>query len=191
MANKYYLLQFGSGNPASNTGLSPTLSTFKVLPAGTAVTAPGITECPTSSGLYYFAYDPIGSTTPIYFVCDGGSSLTTSNRYVAGTVDPVDAIDQYGQSLIAIGNSMIAQGVTMLANQGGLSALIGSTASSFGSTSVDPTTLFGYLKRAQEFNEGNSIFDKTAATWNIYSRGSSTILAVKTLADSSGNVTKT
>lgn len=188
MATKYYLLQFGTGNPTSKTGLSPTLSTFRVLPAGTAITGPGVTEIPSATGLYYFSYDPIGSTTPISFVCDGGSSLNTSDRYVAGLIDPADAVDQYGQSLIAQGNSILA-GFTFFGAS--LNALIGTTASSFGSTSVDPSTIFGYLKRAMEFNEGNSIFDKTAATWNVYSRGSSTMLVVKTLADSSGNVTKT
>lgn len=187
MANKLYQLIFGTGNPASNTGLTPTLSTFKVLPAGTAITGPGITEMPSSSGIYYFAYDPIGATTPISFVCDGGASLTTSNRYVVGNCDPIDAIDQYGQSLIALGNTILS---TALGLSGSFNTLIGNTASSFGSTSVDPTTLFGYLKRAQEFNEGNAIFDKTLATWNISSRGSSTLLASKALADTSGNVTK-
>ena len=186
MALKNYLLAFGTGNPSSNTGLSPTLSTFKVLPSGTNVTAPGVTEIPTSTGLYYFQYDPIGSTSPISFICDGGSSLSTSNRYVVGICDPADAIDQYGMTLVAIGttNSSYVIGLSSI------SSLIGTTASSFGSTAADPTTLFGYLKRAQEFNEGNSTFDKTASVWYISTRGSSTMLAAKTLADGSGNVTK-
>ncbi len=156
---KEYLLQFGNGNPTLRTGLSPTLVVFKQLPSGTGVAAPGITEVPTATGLYYFTYGPTG---PISFVVDGGASISDAGaRYITGALDPLDAVDEK----------------------------IGTTSDSIGSTSVDPTTLYGYLKRLQEFNEGNSTFNKTSGAWAISARGA-TVIANKTLTDSAGVVTK-
>lgn len=110
-----------------------------------------------------------------------------------------------GMTNVALGASSIAQGNTILAGLSGLASgitvivvgvsglldAIGSTASSFGSTSINPGTVFGYLKRLQEWNEGNSEFDKSTSLWDVYSRGSSTLLAEKTLIDSAGIVSKT
>jgi len=67
---------------------------------------------------------------------------------------------------------------------------IGSTVSSIGSTSVNPGNLFGLAKRIQEFLEGNQIFNKTNGVWDIYSRGSSTLLVEKTLTDSANQTTR-
>lgn len=162
MANKTYFIQFGIGNPASFTGLSPTFLVFNTT-AG-ATTAPGITEVPTTTGIYYFNYNLGGASNPITFVADGATTgLNANQRYVSGALDPVQAIDQQ----------------------------IGTSANSYGSTSVDPTTLFGYMKRNLEFEEGNSTFNKTSGLWDIYSRGSSTLLIEKTLVDSGGIITKT
>lgn len=157
MAKTYYL-SFGA-NPTVNTGLSPTFIGFKAL-GGSAATAPGITEIPGITGLYYFTYGP---TTAVGFMIDGGASLTTSSRYIAGSLDPNDAMDEK----------------------------LGTNADSFGSTSADPTTIFGFIKRYQEFNEGNSTFNKTTGVWNIFSRGSSTQLIQKTLGDTNSIVSKT
>lgn len=163
---KNYTLIFGSGNPTGNTGLSPTFIVFKSVPGGNNVIPPGITEIPTSTGLYYFSY---GVTASISFVVDGGSTLSSAVRYIPGALDPSDAVDEQ----LAL-----------------ITAEIGTTASSFGSTAVDPGTLYGYLKRLQELGEGNATFDKTTSVWSIYSRGSSTQLASKTFADNSGNIVK-
>lgn len=163
---KNYTVAFGSGNPASNTGLTPTFTVFKTTATGTNATPPGITEIPSSTGLYYFTYGP---TNAISFVIDGGSALSSLARYVVGQLDPADAVDE---------------GISTMLSE------IGTTASSFGTTATDPATLYGYLKRLQEFNEGNQTFDKSTSAWAIYSRGSSTMLASKTLNDSSGNVTR-
>lgn len=168
--SKSYFVVFGTGSPATNTGLTPTLTVFKNA-GGSAITAPGVTEIPTSTGIYYFTYTP---TNAIAFVCDGGSSLATPTRYVSGSLDPVDAVDE---QLSAFGSS--------------LNTYIGTTASSFGNTATDPATVFGYLKRLQEFNEGNSNFNKTSGAWDIYSRGSSTLLIEKIVSDAGGSVTKT
>jgi hypothetical protein len=120
---------------------------------------PTISEIPTATGLYTFAYDP---TLPISFVCDGGSSLSSGDRFVVGILDPVQAVD----------------------------AKVGFSFNSFGSTSSDPTTLLGYAKRNLEFQEGDATFNKTTGAWDIYSRGASTLLREKTLTNTSGDVTK-
>ena len=216
---KNFVFVFGQGSSNINTGLSPTFLAFKTV-GGSAIAAPGITEIPTSTGLYYTTYGP---TNTIAFTLDGFTSGLGSARYIYGTMDPINAIDEYlgntfypfgvstlafgasaavlGASLIASGASLTAQGVSLNAlgvtilsyvgNTSPLSALIGGLSSSFGNSASDPTTVFGYLKRLQEFNEGNSLFTKSTSIWDIYSRGSSALLAEKTLNDSSGNVTKT
>jgi hypothetical protein len=163
---KDFVVQFGYGNPTLMTGLSPTFTVFKVVGQGNT-TPPAITEIPTSTGLYTFSYTPLSA---IAFVIDGGSALSASSRYVVSSLDPVQTVDQ---------------GVS------GIIASLGSTASSFGSTSVDPGTVYGYLKRLQEFNEGNSSFTKSSGVWDVYSRGSSTLLAEKTITQSTTSVTKT
>ena len=67
---------------------------------------------------------------------------------------------------------------------------MGSTASAFGTTSIDPVDLFGYLKRSQEFQEGDQTFNKVSGAWNISTRGG-TLLVTKTLSNSSTEVSKT
>lgn len=89
MAKTYYL-QFGSGDPADKTGLSPTLTIFS-MNGLTAIAAPGITELPAGSGLYTFTYGP---TTSIIFKADGGAALSAGDRYILGTLDPVHAVDE-------------------------------------------------------------------------------------------------
>lgn len=157
MAKSYYL-KFGSGDPSVYTGLTPTLVIFS---AGglTAVAAPGITETPTSSGLYRFDYGP---TTSILFKADGGAGLSSGDRYITGTLDPIQAVDEK----------------------------VGTTSDSFGSTSTDPSTILGYLKRNMEFQEGDASFNKSTGIWDVYSRGSSTLLREKTLTNSITTATK-
>lgn len=156
---KNFLISFGSGNPATFTGLTPTFTVFKVLPAGGATTPPGITEVPSSTGLYYFTYSPLSA---IAFVIDGGSALNSTIRYISSALDPIQAVDE----------------------------AIGATTSSFGGTATDPATLYGYLKRLQEFNEGNATFTKSSGVWDIYSRGSSTLLIEKVLTNATATTTK-
>lgn len=156
---KNYLLIFGSGNPVTFSGLSPTLIVFKSVPGGTNIAAPSISEIPTSTGMYSFAYGP---TTPIAFVCDGGSSLGSGDRYIRGILDPVQRVDEN----------------------------IGEQYDSFGSTSVDPSTLTGYAKRNLEFEEGDAQFNKTSGDWSIYNRGATTLLRTKNIVNTSGDVEK-
>lgn len=97
-----------------------------------------------------------GPTLSINFLADGGSALSATDRYIKGALDPVQAVDQ----------------------------TIGQPTDSFGTTLTDPSTVLGYCKRSQEFNEGNKTYTKSTGIWDIYSRGSSTLLREKTLANS-------
>jgi hypothetical protein len=157
--SKSYYLKFGTGDPADKTGLSPT---FVIFSAGglTSVVAPGITETPAASGLYRFDYGP---TLSILFKADGGAALASGDRYIIGSLDPIQAVDEK----------------------------VGTVNDSFGSTSVDPTTVLGYVKRNLEFHEGNAIFTKATGLWDIYSRGSSTLLKEKALTNTTTSATKT
>ncbi len=195
---KQFLLQFGSGSPTLYAGLNPTFTVFYVLPGVGSTTPPGITQVPTNTGLYYFSYDPV---SPIAFVVDGGTSILGAERYLAGQLDPVDKVDEQltgvGNTLLAIGNSIYSMGQS---NQVG--TLIGNLSDSYGSTMTDPTTVFGFLKRLQEFNEGNSVFTKSSGLWQVYTRGSTYVLgpttypgltaplATKTISDSGSVITR-
>lgn len=103
-----------------------------------------------------------GPTAPIAFLLDGGASLADSVRYVSGALDPIQAVDEK----------------------------VGTSADSFGTTNTDPTSIFGYVKRNLEIQEGNETFNKTTGVWDRYSRGSSTLLNEKTLTNSASTATK-
>lgn len=195
MATRPYWLSFGA---SAVSGLAPTFIQFRST-AGVTLAPPAISE-PGTFGMYLFSYDPI---TQIAFICDGATSgLAFQDRYVKGVLDP---FDQFGVTLAAIGNTAIAlgntsvAGVTLLYGFGLSSAAVGatlltqlgSTTASYGTNSADPTTIFGFLKRAQETREGNETYTKASGLLDIYSRGSSQLLAEKTIADSSTSTTKT
>lgn len=188
--SKVFVVQFGAGNPITNSGLTCTFLQFNVIPGG-ATTPPGITEVNgQSSGLYYFFYEPPpGPTSAIAFVIDGATSSLGNNRYVSGSIDPLQAVDErLGFTLNAIGNTLLAIGQSFTFNSTAILAGIGTLADSFGSTVTDPTTIFGYLKRLQEFNEGNSVFNKTSGNWAIWSRGNTYTLGASTYAGSSAQI---
>lgn len=207
--SKNYIVQFGGGNPTLITGFSPTFTVFKVVPGGGSTTPPGLTEIPSSTGLYYFTYEP---AAPIAFVIDGGSSLVAASRWVVGSLDPVQAVDEriteMGSTLVSVGNTLLSIGNTLTAIGGSfigasLAGAVGTLADSFGGTLSDPTTIFGYLKRLQENLEGNNVFTKTSGVWQVWSRGTtyvlgastypgaSTQIANKTIVDSGSVIVKT
>lgn len=126
----------------------------------TSATGPGITETPSGSGLYSFLFSP--TTTPIIVESDGGAALGSDSRYAYLTIDSVQSVDEK----------------------------IGTLSDSYGSTASDPSSLLGYMKRNQEFHEGNSNFNKTTGIWDIYTRGSSTLIAEKTLTNTTTTATK-
>lgn len=104
-----------------------------------------------------------GPTISTLFLADGGAALSSSDRYIKSALDPIQSVDEK----------------------------VGTTADSFGSTSLDPSTILGYLKRNLEFQEGDSVFTKSTAIWDIYSRGSSTLLREKDLTNTTTSATKT
>ncbi len=157
MAKDYYL-KFGSGDPSAFTGLSPTFTIFS-WEGVTAQPAPGITETPAGSGIYGFQYGP---TVSILFKADAGSSVPSIDRFIVGSLDPIQSVDEK----------------------------VGTLQDSFGTTSIDPQTVIGYLKRTLEFLEGAATFTKSSGRWLYYSRGASTLLFDKTLTNSPSQATK-
>lgn len=159
MATKTYYMKFGTGDPRINTGLFPTFVMFSI--GGlTAMTAPGVTETPSGSGMYQFLYGP---TLAVAFLADGGSALPSVDRYVSGVLDPVHAVDQQ----------------------------LGFSTDSFGSTSADPTSLWGYVKRFLEFWEGDGTFTKSTGIMQYFNRGSTTLLRTKTVTNTTSQSAKT
>ncbi len=176
---KTYWFTFSTQDPRTYTGLSPTFVQF-VNQVGQTISPPGITESPAGFGLYRANYT-VGVSTSVAFLLDGGATLSPFIRYISGNIFEQNSLDDIGATLVAIGNTAASSNV---------SALIGSTVSSFGSTSVDPSTVFGYLRRSQEVQEGNQTFLKASGLWSIYSRGSSTLLATKFLNSDTTGVTR-
>ena len=111
----------------------------------------------------------------------------------------------YGTSNLAINTTILAHGstnfsinTTISAELSTLSAIgltldakIGTTASLIGDNSTDPVDIFGYLKRMQEFNEGDQSFDKTSGAWTIQDRTGATTISTRTLDNTSTTVTRT
>lgn len=158
---KNYVIRFGSNAPSTYSGLSPTFILFTSVPGGTLQVAPSIAQIPTNTGLFTFPYQP--ATFPIAYILDGGGSLPASERYIAGILDPLQAVDER----------------------------IGNTWDSIGSTNTDPVTVTGFLMRNQEVQEGTATFDKTTGIWSVLSRGTSAIaLFSRTLTNLVGSVTK-
>lgn len=159
---KNYTFSFGSGNPSTYTGLAPTFLLFNSLADGTSLARPGITEIFSGSGVYRFQYEP-QVDTPIFFLLDGGATITTSSdRYVKGGIDAIQQVDQ----------------------------VLGVTSAAIGSTAIDPSTMFGYVKRLVEWLEGSQVFTKATGTWAVSSRGG-TLLGSKTLANNTTQTTRT
>lgn len=205
MSTKVYWLKFGSGDPRTNTGMSPTFLQF-FDNTGQTLLAPSISEIKyggvTASGMYGFSY-LISSTQSVYFLAFSVTLLTNANdRYVTGVIDPILAIDQnvngVGLTLVGVGTTVLAIGNTLPSISGNgltLAALIGSTTSSFGTSLTDPSTVFGYLKRVQEFLEGDNTFVSNTGQWLIFNRtsylGITTLLRTKTVINTGAVATKT
>lgn len=155
-----YGLKFGSGDPRSFTGLSPTF-VFFARQDGVTLAPPSVSEV-LNSGLYYFTYQP-SPTFTIFFIADGGSSVTDNSvRYLSGTLDPVAAVDQS----------------------------LGFSTDSYGTT-LSPSTVFGFVSRLNELWQADGTFNKTNGSWAQYAHGTSTLLFSRTLANSSAQVVKT
>lgn len=179
--SKVYYTRFGSGDPRLSSGLVPTFVYFNN--NGAAVTPPAIAEVLGATGIYSFTY---GTTTPICFLLDGATTGLGAYRYVTGSIDPADRADEYG-------NTIVAQNVTIQASigtGGTLLAFFGTPGSTFGGQFTDPIDMFGYLKRFQELLEGDNTYIKPTGVFDLLSRGSSTLLRAKTIANSISTVIK-
>ena len=207
-----YLLQFGTGDPRTFTGLSPSFLIFKDKD-GNNVTPPGITEIPSGTGLYYFAW---GTTTNIAFLADAvTTSPGSAGRYIAGMLDMSDRISEFGTSLqsgqnnlgstiVSIGNTGIAIGTSTYALEqaiastltaigssfGAVASAIGTTASLIGDNATDPSTLFGYLKRLAELEQGQEQFVKSTGALTMFDRTGATTLATRTISNTASLVIK-
>lgn len=209
--SKSYSVRFGAGDPRITAGLAPTLILFFRLTDGQTLTAPAFAEGLTGTGFYTFLY---GTTQPIAFLADGATTgLVGSQRYVTGQIDPDDRSDEYGNTMIALGNTLTAalpaglggtlttigtnvsnMGLTLIGlGNSSISAfsLLGSASSSFGNTMTDPSTVFGFLMRTQELFEGDQVYTKSGGLFQMFNRGSSTMLRQKTISDSASSTTKT
>lgn len=227
-----YAVAFNQTDPRTYPSLAPSFVTFKRISDNLDISPPSISQLATT-GLYFFTYT---ASFSVYFLLDGITVNSTSDRYVYGVLDPVHQVDKqlaelsstlaaYNNTLAALGTTNVALGTsnfawgnsnfalgvsnyawgntnfalntTILSIVGpngslitSIDAKIGSTASSFGTTLTDPGDLYGYLKRAQEFREGDQTFNKVSGAWAISTRGG-TLLIEKTLSQSSTQVTKT
>lgn len=165
---KSYLIRFGQTTPGNYNGLSPTFTAF-ANPGASNVppTAPGISAVLGATGLYYFGYT--ATTFPIAFIIDGGATLSATDRYIVGILDPLQAVDEK----------------------------MGWLTDSFGTTVTDPTTVIGYLKRNLEVNEGTATYNSATGLWVVLSRNlplgvttAPTGLFSHALNNNSGSVTK-
>lgn len=152
--------------------------------------------------------DEYGNTLIAY----GLTTIAQANNIGTTLVAQGSTLVAYGGSLsiLAVGSSLVAIGTTTAANFANIGStlvgvgntllsigfstplftLMGSSSSTPGSDSVDPTTVFGFLKRAQETREGNETYTKNTGILTIYTRSLS-LLATKTIADSTATTTKT
>lgn len=190
---KTYTVKFTSGNPTTTTGLAPTLSLFARADTGATLAAPSFTEAVSGWGIYQFQW---GTTTPIIFLADGMTTSLGSNRWITGQLDPADRADEYGNTMIAIGTTLVAIGTSLTAQGNSIIAaagptlvgLVGNLSSAIGDANTDPSTLFGYLKRALEVMEGQQTFTKLAGSWNILDRTGATTLRTRTISNSASTV---
>ena len=109
MAKTYYVSwpTVSTGDPRPNFGLAPTFVIFSQ--NGSAVSAPSINAVTGATGIYSFTW---GTTTPIAFLLDGFTTSLGTGRYISGSLDPADSINETGSTLVAIGTTSVALGTT-------------------------------------------------------------------------------
>jgi hypothetical protein len=132
MAKTYYVSwpSTASGDPRGNFGLTPTFLIFNQ--NGTPVSAPGISNVVGATGIYSFIW---GTTTPICFLIDGFTTGLGSVRYIPGSIDPADSINEIGSTIVALGTTSVAIGTSGIA-LGTSAVALGITAVALGQTNV-------------------------------------------------------
>lgn len=146
--------------------------------------AQGLTMQAIGSSLFAFGSSNIALGTTGVAI---GTTILASELAQGLTMQAIGStLTALGTTSIAIGTSLSAISVTIVVSIVG----IGTVGSTFGGVASDPIDLFGYMKRIQENLEGNSTFTKLSGAWQIASRGSSTVLANKSVINTSTIVTK-
>jgi hypothetical protein len=187
MATKSYYLRFGSGNPSSYSGLAPTFIVWRN--AAGVTTSPSIAEVSTT-GIYTFTYEINGT---VAFVADGATTgLATADRYIAGALDISDRLNEFvGRASDSVGfSTLFGQAFLGLTSIGAVSSLIGTTSSVIGDSLTNPSSLFGFLKRIENVQEGQSIYTKATGGLNLYDKTGATLLASRSISDSGSTITK-
>lgn len=118
-------------------------------------------------------------------------ALGTTN-FALGTTNVALGISNFalGTSIFAgLGTSttILSVGSTLTA----IGSLLGLATDSYGTTGIDPVTVFGFLRRAQELAEGDEIYTKATGLLDFYSRGQTALLREKTITDTSSTTSKT
>lgn len=173
--------------------VSLTAQSVSLLAQGSTITGYGVSAFAQGSTLFGFG---VSLTAQGLTISGQATTLSAQNLTLSGMGTSLTA---QGVSLVALGTSSVALGTSIYSALGSVGsgssvavqilAAVGATTSTFGDSSTDPGTLYGHLKRIQEFLEGDATFTKSSGVWAVKSRGGS-LLASKTLANSSSTVTK-
>lgn len=182
----FYYFQYGATSPVMfridfGTGLAGGLRYVE----GLLDPVQSVDQSLANQGTTLTAIGVTSSATGTTLVATGGTLVAIGNSLSVLSVG--STLNALGSTLSAIGSSLSGIGSTITQ----FATYLGTTSSTFGTTATDPATMFGYLKRIQENLEGNSTFTKATGVFDIYSRGSSTLLIEKTIAQSTVSVTKT
>ncbi len=137
-------------------------------------------------GTSLFAFGTTGVAIGTTLVGIGTTSVAIGTTLIGYGVSTL----AFGVSTLAFGSTLTGYGASIYAGLTSTYTGIGTAGSTFGGASTNPVDVFGYLKRVQEFLEGNQDFAKATGLWDVYSRGSSTLLFSKTLSNDSVGVTK-
>lgn len=106
---------FSQTTPGSYPSLAPTFLTYMDMQTGATFTPPGITQL-AFTGIYMFYHS---TTTPFYFLIDGITTTSSSERYVFGVLGSIQQVDiqisNLSSTLAAYNSTAIAYSTTITA----------------------------------------------------------------------------
>lgn len=137
-------VSFSQSSPNTYPSLAPTFITWMDMQTGNTFTPPAITQM-AFTGIYMFSHT---TTTPFYFLLDGITVNSTSDRYVYGVLSPIQQVDiqltQFSATMSAISSTLTAIGTTNVA-LGTTNVALGTSIYALGVTGVAiGTTGLGY-----------------------------------------------